>query len=255
MPESSSIESWNAWERHFRSFLEKQMRDSDAAHDRAHVERVVETARRLAQEEGAEPAVVRPAAWLHDCVALPKDHPERDEASTRAAEAAHTFLHEVGYPTEWIDPITHAIAAHSYSGDVSPRTTEAKVLQDADRLDALGAIGLARCFMVGAELGHSLYDPDDPFCKNRPPDDDTYAIDHFYTKLLTLPDTMQTDAGRQEAERRAEFLHAYLEQLADELGLDAPPRHRRTLAGRKTPSPRNLHGAGSSTNKQRDIEA
>lgn len=222
MSDSSTIESLNAWENRFRSFLETQLRNADAAHDRAHVERVVATARRLGQKEEAEPAVVIPAAWLHDCVVLAKDHPRREDAATRAAETARSFLTEAGYPTGWIDPISHAIEAHSYSGDVSPKTTEARVVQDADRLDALGAIGLARCFTVGAELGHALYHPDDPFCEDRPPDDDTYSIDHFYTKLLNLPETMQTEAGRREAERRADVLHSYLDQLAREIEGGSP---------------------------------
>ncbi len=216
MPPASSIDDWSDWESRFASLLAD--RAGDAAHDRAHVERVVTTARRLAQETNAQLEVVVPAAWLHDCVVLPKDAPHRDEASRRAAETARTFLINEGYPDRWIDPITHAIEAHSYSADVSPDTPEAKVVQDADRLDALGAVGLARCFMVGGSLDHALYDPDDPFCNDRLPDDDTYAIDHFYTKLLRLPDTMNTAAGRKEAERRAEFLRTYLDRLADEIG-------------------------------------
>ncbi len=190
---------------------------ADAAHDRAHVERVVATARRLAQTENARLAIVLPAAWLHDCVVVPKDDPDREQASKRAAEAAGAFLVEAGYPGRWIEPIQHAIAAHSYSGAVAPETVEAKVVQDADRLDALGAVGLARAFMVGGALDHALYDPDDPFCEDRPPDDDTYTLDHFYAKLLRLPDTMQTDAGRREAERRARFMRSYLDRLADEI--------------------------------------
>jgi uncharacterized protein len=216
MSSAPSIDDWSNWESRFASFLAD--RDSDAAHDRAHVERVVTTARRLAQEENAQLEVVVPAAWLHDCVVLPKDAPRRDEASRRAAETARSFLTDEGFPDRLIDPIAHAIEAHSYSADVSPDTVEAKVVQDADRLDALGAVGLARCFMVGGALDNSLYDPDDPFCKDRPLDDDTYVIDHFYTKLLRLPDTMKTAAGRQEAERRAEFLRTYLDRLADEIG-------------------------------------
>ncbi len=208
------------WEDHFASFLAAQMEAGDAAHDRAHVERVVTTARRLAQIEDAQLAVVIPAAWLHDCVVVPKDDPRREQASLLAAEAARSFLADEGYPEKWIPSIEHAVAAHSYSGDVAPKTLEAKVVQDADRLDALGAVGLARALMVGGALDHELYDPDDPFCEGRPPDDDTYTIDHFYAKLLRLPDTMQTDAGRAEAERRAQFMRTYLDRLADEI--DAP---------------------------------
>ncbi|PSQ74790.1 MAG: hydrolase [Bacteroidetes bacterium QH_9_64_21] len=212
-----SPDSWSIWTDRFADFLDAQAADADAAHDRAHVTRVVTTARRLAEDEEAQMDVVVPAAWLHDCVVVPKDAPDRAEASRRAAEAARTFLKSEGYPDQWIPDIEHAIAAHSYSGDVAPDTTEAKVVQDADRLDALGAIGIARCFTVGGALDQSLYDPDDPFCDDRAPDDDTYTLDHFYAKLLRLPDTMQTEAGRAKAERRAAFLREYLDQLRDEI--------------------------------------
>ena len=218
MSDISAIDDWPTWESRFTTFLREQMDDADAAHDHAHVERVVTTARRLAQSEDAQMEVVRPGAWLHDCVVVPKDHPRRDEASVLAAEAAGSFLADAGYPARWIEPIEHAIAAHSYSGNVAPDTVEAKVVQDADRLDALGAVGIARCFMVGGALDHDFYDPNDPFCDARPPDDDTYALDHFYEKLLRLPETMQTDAGRAEAERRAAFMRSYLDRLADEIG-------------------------------------
>lgn len=216
MPRSS--DAWTLWENRFSAFL--NARAADAAHDQAHVERVVTTTRRLAREEDAQLDVVVPAAWLHDCVILPKDAPNQDRASRLAADAARDFLESEGYPDQWIPDIEHAIAAHSYSGDVEPDTLEASVVQDADRLDALGAIGIARCFTVGGALDQSLYNPDDPFCDDRVPDDDTYTIDHFYAKLLRLPDTMQTEAGRNEAERRAAFLRQYLDRLRDEISPD-----------------------------------
>jgi uncharacterized protein len=213
----STADAWSLWTDRFADFLDTQAADADAAHDRAHVERVVATARRLAEAEEAQLDVVVPAAWLHDCVVLPKDHPDRAHAAQRAAEAAKGFLVDEGYPEQWIPNIEHAIAAHSYSGDLAPDTIEAQVVQDADRLDALGAIGLARCFAVGGALEQTLYNPDDPFCEDRPPDDDTYTLDHIYAKLLRLPDTMQTEAGRAEAQQRAAFLQTYLDQLRDEL--------------------------------------
>jgi uncharacterized protein len=213
----SSSDSWFIWTDRFADFLDAQAAGADAAHDRAHVTRVVTTARRLAGDEAAQMDVVVPAAWLHDCVVGAKDAPDRAEASRRAAEAARTFLKSEGYPEQWIPDIEHAIAAHSYSGTVAPETTEARVVQDADRLDALGAIGIARCFTVGGALDRSLYDPDDPFCDDRPPDDDAYTLDHFYAKLLRLPDTMQTEAGRAEANRRTAVLRDYLDRLRDEI--------------------------------------
>jgi uncharacterized protein len=212
-----SVDSWSLWTDRFAEFLDAQAADTDAAHDRAHVERVVATARRLAGAEDAKMDVVVPAAWLHDCVVLPKDHPNRAQASQRAADAAREFLQDAGYPEQWIPNIEHSIAAHSYSGTVAPETPEACVVQDADRLDALGAIGLARCFTVGGVLNQSLYNPDDPFCESRAPDDDTYTLDHIYAKLLNLPDTMQTEAGRTEAKQRTSFLRQYLDQLRDEI--------------------------------------
>ena len=218
MPEFLSSTEWSAWEDRFAAFLDEQTSDADAAHDRAHIERVVTTARRLARIEDAHLEVVVPAAWLHDCVVVPKDDPRRAQASQRAAEAATDFLRGTGYPDHWIDAIGHAIEAHSYSGTVQPDTIEAEVVQDADRLDALGAVGIARCFMVGGDLGTAFYDPEDPFCESRAPDDATYSLDHFYAKLLRLPDTMQTTAGRKEAERRVQFMQSYLDQLASEIG-------------------------------------
>ena len=91
------------------------------------------------------------------------------------------------------------------------------MVQDADRMDALGAIGVARCFSVGGQFGLPLFNPDDPFCERREPDESAWTIDHFYTKLFRLPDTMQTDAGREEAQRRVAVMHGYLEQLRQEI--------------------------------------
>jgi uncharacterized protein len=209
------------WTPRFERFLDAQMDEADAAHDRAHIERVVTTATRLAQEAGAKAAVVVPAAWLHDCVVVPKDDPDREAASAQAADAAERFLKDAGYPAAHIPAIRHAIEAHSYSAGIEPETLEAKVVQDADRLDALGAIGIARCFMVGGALDRPLYDPADPFCDDRSPDYSTYTIDHFYEKLLGLPETMQTGAGRAEAERRAAFMRTYLDRLREEISLGA----------------------------------
>ncbi len=191
----------------------------DAAHDVAHVRRVVANARRLAAEEHAELAVVLPAAWLHDCVSVPKDSPQRAQASRLAAEQAVAWLCEWGCEDRWLADIAHAIEAHSFSAKIAPRTLEAKVVQDADRLDALGATGLARCLMLSGEMRRPLYAESDPFCETgRAPDDRRAAVDHFYTKLLTLEGTMQTPSGRTEAQRRTEYLRGFLAELKREIG-------------------------------------
>ena len=217
MPQDAALELRRVWEPRFRQFAAEQP-DADPGHGPAHLERVVATALRLAAEEGARLEVVLPAAWLHDCVHVAKDSPERASASRLAADHALRFLESAGYPTAVLPDIRHAIEAHSFSARMAPQTIEAKVVQDADRLDALGAIGLARCIAVGAALDRPLYVPGDPFCRARRPDDFGATVDHFYAKLLKLAGTMQTDAGRREAERRTDFLRAFLAQLESEIG-------------------------------------
>jgi len=193
----------------------------DAAHDLGHIRRVVANARTLAAAEGARLEVVLPAAWLHDCVTVPKDSPQRSQASRLAAARAVEWLRAWGYPEEFMAAVAHAVEAHSFSAGIPPRTVEAQVVQDADRLEAIGAVGLARCLMLGGAMGRPLYAEADPFCESRKPDDRASAVDHFYTKLLTLEGTMQTASGRREARARTEYLRGFLAQLRHELGLEA----------------------------------
>jgi uncharacterized protein len=221
---------WQTWELRFRRFLDEEADPpADPAHDWAHVERVVRMARRLTRAEGANLAVVVPAAWLHDCAQTPKDTPERRTASAEAARRATVFLDETDYPAKHLDAIGHAIEAHSFSAGVAPRTLEAQVVQDADRLDALGAVGIARCFAVGGALGHALYDPDEPLPRDRAPDDDRFAVDHFFEKLLSLAGQMQTGTGHAIAEERTAFMRDYLDQFEREALGDTPaPEERST---------------------------
>ena len=213
---------WPVWETRFAEFLAAQPHATDAAHDDAHIQRVVKNAKRLAEAEGADTAVVIPAAWLHDCVIVPKNSPKRSRASRMAAEAAGAFLARAGYPMEKIPAVEHAIAAHSFSAGIPPETLEAQVVQDADRLDAIGAIGIARTIGLGAQMGRPLYDAAEPFPVSRPASDAVSGIDHFYTKLLKLEGMMNTTAGRVEARRRTAFMQAFLQQLAGEIGANLP---------------------------------
>jgi uncharacterized protein len=206
---------WPGWEARFEYFLAGTA--TDAAHDLEHIRRVVASAKALARSEQADLAVVVPAAWLHDCVTIPKHSPLRATASAQAARAAVAFLRQAGYPEQHIEAIGHAIESHSFSAGIAPRTIEAMVVQDADRLDALGAIGIARCLMLGGAIGRRLYDPHEPLPVSRAPDDANNTIDHFYVKLLRLADQMQTAAGREEGLQRTAFMRAFLEQLAAEV--------------------------------------
>lgn len=214
----SSITNWSVWEQRFAHFLEQRGALLDPAHDLSHIRRVVANARLLAATENARLEIVLPAAWLHDCVIVPKESPVRSRASTEAARIASGFLEQCGYPSCYHADIAHAIEAHSFSAGIAPRTIEARVVQDADRLDAVGAIGIARCMMVGGVLSKALYHPDDPFAAARPLDDTTYTIDHFFVKLLNLADTMQTAAGSEEARARCAYMQTFLRKLGNEIG-------------------------------------
>jgi uncharacterized protein len=194
----------------------------DPAHDLDHVVRVWRTARALsATEEPVNLLVILAASLLHDIVNLSKDHPDRARASALSADRAVLILRDLGFPAELLPGVAHAIVAHSYSAAVPPRTREAMVVQDADRLESLGAIGIARTFSVGGALRRPLLDSDDPLAARRPLDDKRYSLDHFEAKLLKLPATMNTEAGRARATERARYLAAFRDQLVAEIMGDA----------------------------------
>lgn len=209
----------NTLAQHCSDFLAENMA-ADAAHDISHVRRVVKNTLYLTDKSGANINVTLPAAWLHDCVAVAKDSPLRSQSSRLAADAAVQFLDSLGFDPDLLDDIHHAIEAHSYSADIPCRTLEAQVVQDADRLDSLGAIGVARCFLVGGKLDRPMFAANDPFCDQREPDDSKFTLDHFYSKLFKLPATMQTEAGKVEAKARAARMSAYLDQLREEIATE-----------------------------------
>lgn len=191
---------------------------ADVAHDITHIERVVRVAKQLCIAEQAQMEVVLPAAWLHDCVAVAKNHPDRAKASTMAGDKAISFLTELGYDSQYFSAIHHAIAAHSFSANIAVQSVEAQIVQDADRMDALGAIGVSRCMKVGGSIGRHLYNADDPFCNQRTPNDNLYTLDHFYIKLLHIANSMNTPSAKAEAARRTNYMHEFLEQLKSEIG-------------------------------------
>ena len=200
----------------FLEFMQQEMQ-IDAAHDLSHVKRVAKTAKKLAEQEGAQLEVVLPAAYLHDCFTYPKDHPNRKQSSAIAAKKAIAFLESIDYPRHFHDDIAHAIEAHSFSANIRPNTLEAKIVQDADRLDALGAIGVTRCIQVRTQFEAKLYDHQDMFAEERELDDQQFTLDHFQTKLFRIVDTMNTTSAKEEAQRRKAFMQSYLGQLREEV--------------------------------------
>ncbi len=198
-----------------------QRMQTDPAHDLAHLDRVWRNAQAIADDQ-TDMAVLLAASYLHDLINLPKNDPNRHLASRQSAQESEPILQELGFSDGQIQATQHAIEAHSFSANIPPRTPEARILRDADRLDALGAIGIARTFAVAGALGRDLYDPEDPFAVSRDLDDLNFSIDHWKVKLLSLPDDMLTEAGHALAqERRAQMLE-FLRAFADEIGHPVP---------------------------------
>jgi uncharacterized protein len=193
------------------------------AHDHLHVRRVAANARLLCRAERADEAsadVAVAAALLHELWNYPKDHPDSARSGEVCADHARAVLEAEGCERSFVEAVAYAIAVHSFSRGIVPETLEAKVLQDADRLDAIGAIGIARCFATCSEMRRPFYAPVDPFCAARDPDDKLWGIDHFYKKLLRIPATLHTASAKRVGEERVVFLRTYLEQLGREIGAD-----------------------------------
>lgn len=212
----------NAHEEHkwFKMFSDKArvlFPSTDPAHDYLHVMRVVNTAKNLCQAEKGQWAIVMPAAFFHDYINVPKGDPRRPYASQLSAEATIEYLKRVGYPEKYYEPIRHAIEAHSYSANIKPETLEAKIVQDADRLDSLGAIGIARCFTTSTLMNLPFYADADPWAESRDLDDTSYGLDHFYKKLFSLTDHLNTESAKKEGAHRIAFIKTYLEQFKREI--------------------------------------
>ncbi|MNE39244.1 putative hydrolase [compost metagenome] len=207
------------WQQRFENWLTENHDTDDTAHDISHFRRVWLTAQRIMTGQPVDPLVILTACYFHDIVSLPKNHPERGQSSRLAARKTGQILHDdfPDFPQAIIPAVQHAIEAHSFSAGIAPQSLEAKVVQDADRLEALGAIGLARVFAVSGALGVALFDANDPFAESRELNDKTFALDHFQTKLLRLPDTMQTEMGRELARHNADFLAHFMAKLSAEL--------------------------------------
>ena len=195
----------------------KKKLENDAAHDFEHIVRVLKNATMIARKEKADIRVITAAVLLHDIVSYPKSDPRSKNSSLESAEESRKILKNYDFSQDEMNIIADAIRDHSFSRGVVPQTLEGKILQDADRLDALGAIGIARTFAVGGAENRPFYNNDDPFCKKRSLDDKSWTLDHFYKKLLLLEKTMNTETGKIEARKRIKIMIKFLDELKKEI--------------------------------------
>jgi uncharacterized protein len=195
---------------------------NDPAHGWEHIERVYALALRLAQEEGADSFIVGVAALLHDVGRTAQVHDETRHHADLSIEQAKALLANYELPAQTLEAIVHAIAAHSFSRGIEPRTLEASIVRDADRLDSLGAIGIVRWAITGTirrTPQTCTYNPLDPFGKLHTLDDERFMLDHFYSKLLKLGDGISTATGRRLARERTAFMRLYLDEFRKELAI------------------------------------
>lgn len=195
----------------------KKIMKNDPAHDFEHVMRVYKNAQNICKKEKVNETLVLTAVLLHDIVSYPKSDKRSKTSSIKSAKKSKQILEKYSFSKKEITIISNAIRDHSFTRNRIPDSIEGKILQDADRLDALGAMGIARVFATGGSLNRPFYNTDDPFCKKRIPDDNTWTIDHFFQKLLHLESLMNTKSGKIEAKRRTKILKIFLEQLKQEI--------------------------------------
>jgi uncharacterized protein len=191
--------------------------DEDGAHDLSHMVRVWRNAKLIHGEEGGDLEVLAAAVLLHDCVPVAKDSPLRSKASLLAANESRVRLEELAWAPARIDTVADAIESHSFSAGVPPTSIEGCILQDADRLDAIGLSGIARCFYTAGRMGSRLYDLADPAAKGRPLDDARNALDHFPKKLLTLEGSFKTRKGQVLAKERHQRVDAFYRAMLSEV--------------------------------------
>jgi len=192
--------------------------NNDVSHDFEHASRVLLNAEIIAKEENGDFDIIVPAALFHDLVVYPKNHPNKHKSQEESAEAAEKILNEINnFPKDKIEKVKICILECSFSKGITPKLLESKILQDADRLEATGAIAIMRTFSSTGQMKRPFYNPEDSFCENRKPNSLHFALDLFYERLLKVADRMNTKTARKIAKRRTLFLKEFLNELKLEL--------------------------------------
>ena len=201
-------------------FVEEKLAGDGSGHDWWHIHRVWNLAKNIAgQEEGTNLMIVELSALLHDIA----DWKFHDGDENKGPQMAKQFLTANHVESSVIDPVVEIIASISYKGAGVPtpmKTLEGQVVQDADRLDAIGALGIARTFAYGGHKNRLIYHPEEKPVLHQSFEDykknQGHTINHFYEKLLLLKDRMNTASGKRLAEARHQFMQAYLDQFYKE---------------------------------------
>lgn len=191
----------------------------DAAHDFDHVLRVHALALHIARAEGADPEIVSAAALLHDIARVEADRLGLCHAEMGARQAKEILK---AHPLEKVDAVAAAISSHRFRKASEPASLEAKVLYDADKLDAIGAIGVARAYAIAGRLGQRLWSPLSESAEANASASDIYNTGHtpvreFQVKLRRLKDSLYTDTARAIAEERHQYMEAFFRRLGQEV--------------------------------------
>ncbi|MFW5657558.1 MAG: HD domain-containing protein [Bacteroidota bacterium] len=201
------------------NYIKKELQGEGTGHDWWHVERVWKSAKTIARSENANLLVVELGALLHDIA----DHKFHNGDDTIGPKMARQWLEQNGQPRDIIEAVEHIVEHVSFKGagvENPMQSLEGKIVQDADRLDAMGAIGIARTFAYGGSKNREIYNPNikpelhqtfDAYKKSTAP-----TINHFYEKLLLLKDGMYTQTGKKMAEERHRFMEEYLQRFYGE---------------------------------------
>ena len=190
-----------------------KLANNDPAHDFEHIMRVYRNAEKICKTENGNKKLILSAVLLHDIVKIKN----QKDSAIKSAKLSEKILKENNFFDDEIKIISDAIKEHSFSKGKIPSSIEGKILQDADRLDAIGAIGLARVFSFSGSNNRPFYDPNDPFSRNRSVNDNKWALDHFFEKLLTLEKKMNTKTGKILAKNRTKILKNFLKELKSEI--------------------------------------
>lgn len=188
-----------------QEYIKETFFKEGTGHDYYHIERVVINARKILQIEHADSFIVELAAWLHDL----GDH-KLHNGIDKSVEFISTFLKSLAIEQSIINRVIEIVSQVSFSKGNKPSTIEAEIVQDADRLDAIGAIGIARCFAYGGSKNRIMYSPNEQEKENS-------SIQHFYDKLFKLKDLMNTESAKLIAANRHSFMEEYIAEFYREI--------------------------------------